>query len=132
MALIAALAQRLPVPKRYRELAEAVARFHGLVHRADELRPQTLLKIIEATDGVRRRERFVDLLLACEADARGRLGLEAEPYPQRERLLAARDAAACASTEGLAAEHDGRVIAERLRERRIAAIAAALKPAPSE
>jgi len=132
VALITALAQRLPVPKRYRELAEAVARFHGLVHRADELRPQTLLNIIEATDGVRRRERFVDLLLACEADARGRLGLEAEPYPQRERLLAARDAAARASTEGLAAEHDGRVIAERLRERRIAAIAAALKPAPSE
>jgi len=130
VALIAALAQRLPIPKRYRELAEAVARYHGVVHRADELKPQTLLKIVEATDGLRRRERFLDLLLACEADARGRLGLEAEPYPQRERLLAARDAAARASTDDLAAERDGRAIAARLRERRIAAITAALRPAP--
>ena len=129
VTLIAALAERLPIPKRYRELAEAAARYHGLVHRAEELRPQTLLKIVEATDGLRRPERFVSLLLACEADARGRLGLEHTAYPQRERLLAARDAAAIASTEGLAAERDGRVAAQRLRERRIAAIAAELKRA---
>jgi tRNA nucleotidyltransferase (CCA-adding enzyme) len=129
VTLIAALAERLPVPKRYRELAEAVARYHGLVHRAEELRPQTLLKIVEATDGFRRPQRFVALLLACEADARGRLGLERSAYPQRGHLLAARDAAAHASTEGLAEEPDGRVVAERLRERRIAAIAAELKRA---
>jgi tRNA nucleotidyltransferase (CCA-adding enzyme) len=127
VALIAALAERLPVPKRYRELAEAVARYHGVIHRADELRPRTLLAIIEATDGVRRRERFEALLLACEADARGRLGLEAQAYPQRERLLAARDAAASASTDGFADEQDGQLIAQRLRARRLEAITAALR-----
>jgi len=121
------LAERYPIPKRYRQLAEAVARFHGLVHRADELKPSTLLKIIEASDGLRRRERFVDLLIACEADARGRLGLETAPYPQRERLLAARDAAAAASSDGLEQGLDGPAIAAEMRARRIAAIGAHLK-----
>lgn len=123
---IAALCERLPVPRRYRELAEAVARYHAIVHRAAELRASTLLKIIEATDGFRRPERFADMLLACEADARGRTGLESRPYPQRQRLLAALRAAASADTRALPDHLDGPAIAARLRERRLTAIKAAL------
>jgi tRNA nucleotidyltransferase (CCA-adding enzyme) len=124
--IIRGLCTRLPVPKRFRELAEMVARYHGVIHRADELRASTLLEIIEATDGVRRPERFADLLLACEADARGRTGLESAPYPQRERLLAALNAAASVDTAGLAEGLEGPAIAERLRQRRVAAIKATL------
>lgn len=124
--IIRDLCTRLPVPKRYRELAEAVARYHGVIHRAAELRASTLLSIIEATDGLRRPERFADLLLACEADARGRTGLESAPYPQRVRLLAALKAASTADTAGLTDGLEGPAIAERLRQRRLAAITAAL------
>jgi len=124
--VIDGLCARLPVPKRYRELAEAVARYHGVIHRADELKASTLLKIIEATDGFRRPERFADVLLACEADARGRTGLEDSAYPQRERLLKALQTAAQVDVADLASELDGPAIGERLRERRLAAIKSAL------
>jgi len=127
--LIAQVCARLPVPRRYRELAEAVARYHGTIHRAEELRPETVLKIIEATDALRRPERFEELLLACEADARGRKGLQTQPYPQAACLRAARQAAAGTATADLGTDLDGAAIGARLRERRLAAIAAALNTA---
>ncbi|MGA7822851.1 MAG: multifunctional CCA addition/repair protein, partial [Steroidobacteraceae bacterium] len=79
--LIEALASRLKVPGAYRDLAILAARTHTLVHRALELRAATVLKLLEDADAFRRPERFAELLVACEADARGRTGLEAEPYP---------------------------------------------------
>jgi tRNA nucleotidyltransferase (CCA-adding enzyme) len=126
VAIIARLCARLPVPRRYRELAQAVARYHGIVHRAHELKPSTLYELIEATDALRRPARLEDLLLACEADARGRSGLEAEPYPQRRRVLAAREAAAATTLQGLEEEFEGAALGAALRERRIAAIHALL------
>lgn len=123
--LIEALAARLKVPNECRELAVLAARHHGIVHRAAELRPATILELFEKTDAFRRAERFGDLLLACEADARGRAGLEDQPYPQAAYLRRARDAAAAAvlsapEREGL----DGPAIGKRIREKRQAAIAA--------
>ncbi|MFZ1906886.1 MAG: multifunctional CCA addition/repair protein, partial [Steroidobacteraceae bacterium] len=87
--LIEALASRLKVPGAYRDLAILAARTHTLVHRALELRAATVLKLLEDADAFRRPERFAELLAACEADARGRTGLEAEPYPQSGYLRAA-------------------------------------------
>ena len=127
--VIGELCARLPVPRRYRELAEAVARYHGVVHRADELKPSTVLKIIEATDGFRRPERFADMLLACEADARGRKGLEESAYPQRQRLLLALRSAAEVDVADLAGQIEGAAIGKRLRERRLEAIVTALSTA---
>src|SRR3984885_9725483 len=94
VSLIEALADRLRLPGEYRDLSVIVARYHGIVHRAFELRPNTILDFIEHADALRRPERFAQALLACEADSRGRTGLENVPYPQRQYLLAARDAAA--------------------------------------
>jgi tRNA nucleotidyltransferase (CCA-adding enzyme) len=125
VALIGVLSERLRLPKEYRDLSVIVARYHGNVHRAFELRPKTILGILEKTDAFRRPERFAQALLACEADSRGRLGLEQVPYPQREYLQAARDAAAAIKpTPQDIAEHAGPKIAERLHERRLEAIAA--------
>jgi len=133
VALIETLAARLKVPADFRELALIVARYHGNVHRAFELRPKTLLEFMERADAFRRSERFAQALLACEADARGRTGLEARPYPQREYVLAARDAAAAIkpSADDLAA-HPGPKIGALIHERRLHAIAAlaARKPLP--
>jgi tRNA nucleotidyltransferase (CCA-adding enzyme) len=126
VALIDALATRLKVPSDYRELALIVARYHGIVHRAFELRPATLLEFMERADAFRRPERFAQALLACEADSRGRAGLEAEPYPQRAYVLAARDAAAATKpTAADIAAYGGPKIAELLHQRRTHAIAAA-------
>ena len=117
---IEALAARLRVPKEYAELAVLTARHHGLVHRALELRPATLLELLEKTDAVRRPERFRALLTACEADARGRTGLEDCPYPQSELLRRAQQEIAAVSIaeeerQGL----EGRAIKERLSAKRL-------------
>ncbi len=125
VALIEALAARLRVPGDYRDLAVIVARYHGNAHRAFELKPKTVVDILERSDALRRPDRFDLALLACEADSRGRAGLELIPYPQREYLLAARDAAASVkpTAEDIAA-YSGPKIAEQLHRRRIEAVAA--------
>jgi tRNA nucleotidyltransferase (CCA-adding enzyme) len=121
--LIEALASRLKVPGAYRDLAILAARTHTRVHRALELKPTTVLTLLEDADAFRRPERFAELLAACEADAHGRAGLEAEPYPQSGYLRAALASAAAvqvtdAERRGLA----GPAIGAALRRRRLAAL----------
>ncbi len=123
--LVEAVADRLRVPGSHRELAILAAREHTLVHRALELRPETVLKLLQECDAFRRPERFAELLEACEADARGRTGLEAQPYPQVAYLKAARAAAATvtipeAERRGL----KGAAIGAEMRRRRLAAVSA--------
>ena len=120
--LLNELCERLPVPRRYRELAEAVARHHGNVHRAAQLRAATIYKLIEAVDGLRRPQRFERFLLACEADARGRLGLEERPYPQAGILRTALAAAREVRSDDATGETHGRALGMRLRQLRIQAI----------
>ncbi|MDE2052653.1 MAG: HD domain-containing protein, partial [Gammaproteobacteria bacterium] len=123
--VIEGLCARLKVPNGFRDLAVLTARHHAVVHRAAELRPTTVLKLLEATDAFRRPERFEEMLAACEADARGRTGLQAQPYPQREQLRRARAAAAAVTLEE--SERRGLVgpaIGEKIREKRLAAIRA--------
>ena len=96
-----ALCRRLKVPKAHQQLAERVCRQHLNCHRAAEMRPAKVLKLIVAVDGLRQPERFEQFLLACEADARGRLGMEGEAYPPRELLRVCREAAAAVSTDPL-------------------------------
>jgi tRNA nucleotidyltransferase (CCA-adding enzyme) len=129
VALIDALCERLRVPSEYRDLSIIVARYHGNVHRAFELRPKTILEILEKADAFRRPERFSQALLACEADSRGRLGLENMEYPQRSYLQAARDAAALIKPSAAdIALKDGSQIALRLHAARLRAIAEVPKP----
>jgi tRNA nucleotidyltransferase (CCA-adding enzyme) len=124
VALIEALCTRLRLPSEYRELSVIVARYHGNAHRAFELRPKTILAMLEKSDALRRPERFAQALLAFEADSRGRLGLETAPYPQRNYLQATRDAAAAIKpTPEEIAQYSGVQIAKRLHERRLRAIA---------
>lgn len=88
-----ALAARLKVPTDYAELAELVCREHLNAHRAFELKPATVLKLLSALDALRRPERLQTFLTACLADKRGRLGHEQDDYPQATYLRRARDAA---------------------------------------
>ncbi|MBC8056353.1 MAG: multifunctional CCA addition/repair protein, partial [Rhizobiales bacterium] len=84
--LVRRVCERLRVPVACRELAEVVAREHGNVHRSDEFGAAAVVRLLERCDAMRRPDRFDDMLLACECDARGRLGLSEQPYPQRVRL----------------------------------------------
>ena len=126
--LIEGFCARLRVPNEHRDLAVLVARHHAKVHRAAELRPATVLELLEATDAFRREERFDRLLLACEADARGRgPELRVAPYPQARLLRQARDAAAGVRLDpAFIAISTGPVIAERVRAGRVEAIREAL------
>ncbi len=120
------LCQRLRVPNMYRELGVLTARFHTHCHRALELRPKTLLNTLQGLDAFRKPQRFQQFLVACEADARGRQGLEAQGYPQALLMQQVYQAAAAVSArpwveQGLI----GLALAEALRRERLAAIAEA-------
>lgn len=78
------LCNRLKAPNDAKTLALLSSEFHTHVHRAFELRPDTLLKLFDQVDAWRRPERFEDFLLVCIADARGRTRLEECDYPQAE------------------------------------------------
>jgi tRNA nucleotidyltransferase (CCA-adding enzyme) len=101
--LLKALCLRLRVPNDCSELADVVAREHGNIHRSGEFGAAALVRLLERCDAFRKPERFADILLACECDARGRLGLNEQPYPQRQRLLGALNAAQSVSTAEVAA-----------------------------
>lgn len=121
--LVEALSERIRVPRELRELAVIVARHHGLVHKVEELRPDTILKLLESVDAFRRPERFELFLLACEADHRGRTGLEDTPFPQADYLRKAFAAANAVSVQSLnIAGLKGPEIGVRVHEARLAAI----------
>ncbi len=125
--VIGQLCERLKVPTEHRELAQAVSREHQRIHRAAELRDTTMLEVLEAVDAFRRPERFERLLLACEADARGRgPELRLKPYPQATIFRNALRAAAAAKLDSeLMQRLAGPAIAQALRSARVAAIGAA-------
>lgn len=120
--LIRSLADRLPVPRACRDLALIVAEFHTHCHRAVELRNDTIVKVLERTDAFRRPERFEQFLLACEADARGRTGLEHRAYPQADQLRAALRAATAIDTAAIASHSSEAGIAAAIRHARVAAV----------
>jgi tRNA nucleotidyltransferase (CCA-adding enzyme) len=123
--LVEAVCERLRAPARFRELAVAVCALHLRIHRLHEMRPGKVMRLIEEADLLRRPERLPDLLAACAADYRGRAGREAAAYPQADLLRAAFEAAAGLQARDLETEGlDGPEIGARLREARIAAIAA--------
>ena len=120
LSLVDALCSRLKVPTAHRELARMTCQQHTNVHRALELRPETVLKLLEECDAFRRPERFRELLLACQCDAQGRTGLEEKPYPQREYLESAFAAASAAQLTGQEmAGLNGSAIANAIRAKRL-------------
>jgi tRNA nucleotidyltransferase (CCA-adding enzyme) len=127
------ISSRLRAPNDYRELAVLAARWHGLAHRALELRPRTVLELLESCDAFRRPERFRELLVACEADYRGRGGLRDRPYPQGTLLRNAQDETmAVALTDADRDGLSGEKIGELLRRRRLAALKASSAQANSQ
>ncbi len=129
--IVRELARRLPVPRACRDLGILAAEFHTRCHRALELRDSTVVALLEGTDAFRRPERFEKFLLVCEADARGRTGLEDREYPQADLLRGAYAAATRVDAGAIAEKHSGEDIAEAVRRARLSAVAEFRRPAQS-
>ena len=136
--LLKAVCDRWRIPRESRELADVVAREHGNIHRSDTLGPAALVRLLERCDAFRRPDRFAEVLLACECDARGRLGHGDSAYPQRPRLLATLKGARSVNTQavvkGMVLRTDsgtpgGTQIAQAIHTARVQAVAHALGPA---
>jgi len=131
VALLRQLCQRLRVPAACHELAEVMAREHSNIHRSTELNAAALVRLLNRCDALRKPQRFADITLACECDARGRLHHHDAPYPQRQRLLRVlalmqqvdtRALAEQAQADGLSGERVGRLI----EQARVATVQAGL------
>ncbi|MDV6343584.1 multifunctional CCA addition/repair protein [Nitrosomonas sp. Is37] len=131
VALVKDLSERIRIPKEERDLALLVARFHGDVHRAEELRSATIADMLQAMDAYRKPNRFVAFLEACACDFHGRPGYADKPYPQFERLIKAFTVARSVDAGAIAVELKRsdvdpadlpKLINARVREARIAEI----------
>lgn len=124
LVLLNTLCQRLRVPKTFRKLAELVMQYHTQSHTAYELRPSTLVDLLAALSAFKaKNETLTDFLLACEADSKGRTGLENTEYPQAKFLQQAAEAAASIDTSSiLTGELKGEKIGQAIREARIKAV----------
>ncbi|EAQ98026.1 multifunctional CCA addition/repair protein [Congregibacter litoralis] len=125
LPLVEDVCKRFKVPNAHRQLALTVCEYHLHMHRARELRGDTLLKLLEATGALRQPERFNNYLLTCEADSRGRKGMENRDYPQADYLRQARDIANAVTVAELKASSpetqslEGKAIGDALKKERI-------------
>ncbi|HSC13096.1 MAG TPA: multifunctional CCA addition/repair protein [Rhodanobacteraceae bacterium] len=125
IAPVVALCTRLKVPNEFAALAQLVCRLHLLAHTALQLRPATVLGLFEQLDAFRKGERLEQFLLACEADKRGRLGLEESDYPQAQFLRSAFTAAKSVVSQTFVDQGlTGTAVGEAIRDARVRAIAA--------
>ena len=126
--LLKGVCARLRVPLDCKELADVVAREHGNIHRSADFGAAALVRLLERCDAFRKPQRFADVLLACECDARGRLNLQESAYPQRAHLLGVLAAAQSVVTSEVAGQAqaaglDGKKIGEMIHAARVAAVA---------
>lgn len=125
LKLIKRVNERFKVPRDCQELALLVGQFHTHGHRALELKPTTLLELLQSFDVYRRPQRFEEFVICCEMDARGRLGLESRSYPQADYLRGAAAAARAVAAQPLIAQgHTGAALGEALKRERLQALKA--------
>jgi tRNA nucleotidyltransferase (CCA-adding enzyme) len=121
--LLTALCERLRVPGECRDLAFLMARYHSDIHRARELRADTIVRLFDHCDLWRKPNRFALILKTCESDAHGRTGHEMDIYPQAPYLLRCAQAARSVNAGDIArACADKNLIADKVREARILAV----------
>lgn len=122
MSPVRDLCERLKVPTSYKELAELVCREHLMCHRSQDLRAGTVWRLLQRLDVMRRPERVEEFIVACQCDARGRLGLEDRLYPQADFMRAAMHVVRSIRATDLPAHLSGASIGEALVNARIDAI----------
>ena len=130
LPILKSLCQRLRVPNNFAKLAVQVMQYHTHCHRIFELRPATLVDTLAAIGAFKPENSLSDFVLACEADARGRTGLEKNDYPQASYCLAAQQAGLSVDTsEIMQGNLQGPEIGQAIRELRIKAVKSLQKTA---
>ncbi len=119
LPLVTEFCKRLRVPNNARDLALAVTRDHLLVHKVRELRPATLMGLLERFSAFRQPDRFELALQSCECDARGRLGFENCEYPQTDYLREAANVAQVSNADVIQNGFSGPAIGEEIKKRRL-------------
>ncbi|WP_448099008.1 multifunctional CCA addition/repair protein [Luteibacter yeojuensis] len=128
---VRAMSSRLKVPAEYAFMAEVVCKHHLNAHMALELKPTTILRLLDALGALRRPQRLETFLLACMADKRGRLGCGNVAYPQADFLRACREAAAAVTSQVFVEQGlQGPAIGEAMKKAQAQAIAGARRLAP--
>ena len=123
VAPIDGLCDRYRTPGRYRQFARQVCRYHLRMHRLGELKPGTIVELIEEVGGFRDEKRIEQFIIACRADAQGRKGKEHSPYPQAELFRRCFEAANSVPAGQIAGRFSsGREIGEALFRERCAAV----------
>lgn len=135
--LLKDVCERLRVPNECRELADVVAREHGNIHRSTELSAAATVRLLERLDAFRKPQRLPDILLACECDARGRLGFEDKAYQPATALPLALKACQSVDTAQLAAQamergQKGAAIADVIQQARTQTLAGLRPPQPHD
>ena len=125
--LLKQVCERLRIPVECKELSDVVAREHGNIHRSQDLNAAALMRLLERCDAVRKPERWPEILLACECDARGRLGFQNTRYAPSQRLREVLNAALSVTTSDIAAEAQkqglsGPAVGEKIHTARVMAI----------
>jgi len=124
LPILEQLCERLRVPNAFKTLALQVMQYHTHCHRVADLRASTLADMLNNLSAFKPNNGLDDFLLACEADAKGRTGLEHNPYPQANVVRCAANAGASIDTRViLASGLQGAKIGEAIRRLRIDAIA---------
>lgn len=117
------LCKRLKVPSYYQQLAELTCEYHMHIHKIFELRPETVVKLFNTFDVWRKPLRFMEFLLVCFGDTRGRKGFEHSQYPQQEFALALYQAALKVDIQSIiAAGFENKAIRDQLNRGRIFAV----------
>lgn len=126
VSLVSALAERYRIPKKWQVFSEQVTAYHGLIHKGlnsegrPHLKATTMLKVLKACHALKEPKTFALLLIACEADAKGRLGFEHTPYPQRDFWLAVADIANQVDRKAVLAQGlSGPAIGEAIEQARL-------------
>ncbi len=124
LPVLETLCNRLRVPNAFKSLAQHVMQYHTHCHKVRELKPSTLVDLLSTLGAFKQHNQFLEFLLACEADAKGRTGLENRPYPQAVYLMtAAKTAASVAVSDLMDGSLQGAQIGEAVRRLRTQAIA---------
>ncbi len=128
LPLLETLCTRIRVPNHCKVLAKQVMQFHTHCHKSRELKASTLTDMLTKLGAFKGKSHLDDFLLACEADARGRLGLESQPYPQAQIVKQAAHAGASVDTATIVSgAYQGAEIGEAIRQLRIQAITEVIK-----
>lgn len=132
LPVLEGLCQRLRVPNAFKTLAAQVMRYHTHCHKAKELKPSTAVDLLISLGALRHTHQLPEFLLACEADAKGRTGLENQPYPQATYLQKLAQAANNVTAASVPEKYTGEQIGAELRRLRIDAIRALMPQLQAE